>query len=149
MRATGQRATRRRSSASKRARVYAMLPRLLLPLSVLLAIAAVVVSITATAALRGELAETRAELAALAAERPEPEPPAAWIVLATEIIPTADDWLMTIDYHGPGGAVQTWRRPIPDDDTLVGWAACWESVRLGEPLPDCARGALGIDTPPN
>ena len=84
------------------------------------------------------------ELAAMEKQAP-PAPvapvPRQWLVLESQAHFGPQVATFTITYIGPTGETQTWRRDMTEASWEYGadTRQCWESVRLGSVLPQCAR----------
>ncbi len=72
--------------------------------------------------------------------------PKSWTVVATQSVPFESAptlRILRIDDISPSGGVAYWQRTTSTSDAGV-WAnpqaaQCWQSARVGEALPQCAR----------
>ena len=74
---------------------------------------------------------------------PAPSVPSPrWMVTETQMQRNADGVTFTISYEGVEGTNKTWRRDVGYGESgsdVTDMFTCWQSARLGLPLPLCAR----------
>jgi hypothetical protein len=76
----------------------------------------------------------------------KPDQGEPWDVVATQMnVSTTSGISLSISYISPVWEIVRWERPVGSLDPSklneqgAGWVRCWQSVKVGQSLPACAR----------